>query len=123
MKFLALRFCLLPSEYLMYLKRLPDIKQRLQNSLLITLYSANAIPSKKRPRCALNKINMSIRLFYTSRRPAPLDIWYVVSIGDKPQWLPMGRNKSNDVITDVMNFVKPLQYPIIVSTNRFCIDS
>ena len=27
----------------------------------------------------------------------------------------MGRNKSNDVITDIMNFVKPLRYPIIVS--------
>ena len=49
------------------------------------------------------------------RRPAPLDVWYVVSIVDKPQWLPMGRNKSNNFITDIINFVKPLQYPIIVS--------
>ena len=57
-------------------------------------------------------------MFYIriSRRPAPLDVWYVVSIVDKPQWLPMGHNKSNDVMTDIMNFVKPLRYPIIVST-------
>ena len=40
----------------------------------------------------------------------------MVSIVDKGQWMPMGRNKSSDVITDIMNFVKPLQYPIIVST-------
>lgn len=83
-------------EYLMYLKQLPDMKEKLESLSLITLHSADAIPPKKKPR-----------------RPAPLDVWFVVSIADKVQWLPMGRNKSNDVITDIMNFIKPLQYPIL----------
>lgn len=48
----------------MYLKELPHIKGKLQSSLLITLYSADAIPPKKRPRCALNKISILILLFY-----------------------------------------------------------
>ena len=98
----------------MYLKQLPDLKERLKDSSLITLYSADAIPHKKRPRYAQN-INYMYHSCIPLRRPAPLDVWYVVSIVDKPQWLPMGRNKSNNVITDIMNFVKPLQYPIIVS--------
>ena len=50
------------------------------------------------------------------RRPTPLDVWYVVSIVDKGQWMPMGRNKNDDIITDILKFVKPLRYPIIVST-------
>lgn len=46
------------TEYLMYLKQLPDIKEKLESLSLITLHSADAIPPKKRPRCALNEITI-----------------------------------------------------------------
>ena len=47
----------------MYLMQLLDIKEILQSSTLITLYSADAVPIKKRPRCALNKIICYIMLY------------------------------------------------------------
>ena len=50
-------------EYLMYLKQLPDLKERLKDSSLITLYSSDAIPPKKKPRCALIKTMCVIFVF------------------------------------------------------------
>jgi len=58
----------------MYLKKLPDIKKRLQSSSIITLYSTDAIPPMKRPRCVLNRITLYDTFFYFTSIKATFSI-------------------------------------------------
>ncbi|XP_065897881.1 uncharacterized protein [Dysidea avara] len=87
-------------EYLKYLGGLPVIGKELQRPL-VTVYSSDVIPSKKRPT------NPHILLH----------IWFVVNIGDELQWLPMKRN-SDDIIIVILKFVAPLKYPVVVSIHQ-----
>ena len=104
-----------PLEYLKYLGGLPPIGKRLQRPL-ITVFTTDAIPSKKRPKYTVNFFLVLLFYYFFLRRLVSLHIWFVVTIGNQPQWLPMGRDKNNDdVITSILNFISPLRYPILVS--------
>lgn len=106
-----------PIEYLKYLGGLPAIGKRIQRPL-ITAFTSDAIPNKKRPKYVLlvMLIKYCVFLLSSKRRLLPLHVWFVVTIGDQPQWLPMGRNKNmDDVIEDILNFIGPLRYPVLVS--------